>query len=91
MNPRCWSSEPHWVWSATVNPEERLMRQARGKQAPESPLRPNAPLISPHSFLQFRGGGGAITAVAHGAPGHTAGHAAEYTRAAQLLAGREDF
>lgn len=91
VNPGCRSGQPGWIRGPTVDPEERIMRQAWRKQTPESPLRPHAALVGPHRLLQLRVGGGAVAAVAHGATSHAAGHAAEHARAAQLLTGREDL
>lgn len=87
MDPVGRSDKPCWVRAPAVDPEERIVRQAVRKQAPESPLRPHASLIGPNSLFQLRIGGGAIAAVAHRAAGHAASHAAEHAWAAQLLTG----
>lgn len=53
MDPVGWSGKPCWVRASTVDPEERIMRQAGRKEAPESPVRPYSSLIGPHSLLQL--------------------------------------
>lgn len=87
VDPVCRSGKPCWVRRPAVEPEERIVRQAGRQQAPISPLRPHSSLIGPNSLLQLRVGGRAVAAVAHRAAGHTASHAAEHARAAQLLTG----
>lgn len=86
MDPGSRSGEPR-IWGSTVDPEQRLVRHAGGKETPESSLRTTNPVLCTHSLLQLRVGGGAVAAVAHGAAGHAVAHAAEHSRAAQLLCG----
>lgn len=87
MDPGGRPGEPCRVWPSTVDPEERLVRQAWGEEGSEGPLWPNAAILCPKGFLHLRVGGGAIAAVAHRAARHPAGHAGEHAGAAQLFAG----
>lgn len=87
MDPGGRSSEPCRVWSATVDPKERFMRQAWRKQASEGPLWPNATLICSKGFLYLRVGGSTITAVAHRTACHAASHTIENAGAAKLFTG----
>lgn len=66
------------------------MGEAGVEEAAERPFRAHAATIfTPHAFLQLRIGGGAVAAVGDRAAAHTAGHAAEHARAAQVLIGGE--
>lgn len=87
MDPGCRSAKTCRVWSSTVDPEERFMRQAWREQASESPLWSNATIICPKGFLNLRVGGSTIAAVAHRATRHPAGHTVEHARATQLFTG----
>lgn len=90
MDPWAGPGKPRWVRGSTIDPEERIMRQAGGKQTPEGPLGPHS-LVDSHGLLQLRVSGRAIAAVADGASSHAPSHAAEHSRAAELLAGREEL
>lgn len=53
VDPGGRSGEPRRVWGPTVDPEQRIVRQAGRKQTPVSPLRTHASLVGPHSLLQL--------------------------------------